>query len=58
MEAYVMQESESLRIFVSKKRYDTQSLNERLHEKPLEKDGKGKDNRYGVYYQVPASILL
>ncbi len=45
-EAYVMQESVSLRILREKKRYDLQSPNGRLHEKPSAKGGTGKENRY------------
>jgi hypothetical protein len=45
VEAYVMQESDSLRILCEKKRYDLQSPNGRLHEKPLAKGGNGKENR-------------
>jgi hypothetical protein len=45
-EAHVMQESVSLRIFCEKKRYDLQWPNGRLHEKPLAKGGKGKENWY------------
>jgi hypothetical protein len=43
-EAYVMQESASLRILCEKKRYDLHSPNGRLHQKPLAKGGKGKEN--------------
>jgi hypothetical protein len=42
--AHVTREYESLRIFVSKKRYDAQLPDRRLHVKPLEKGGKGKEN--------------
>jgi hypothetical protein len=45
-EAYVMQESVSLRILCEKKRYDLQSPNGRSHEKPSAKGGTGKENRY------------
>jgi hypothetical protein len=45
-EAYVMQESVSLRIHCEKKRYITHSPNGHLHEKPLAKGGTGKENRY------------
>ncbi len=41
VEAYVMQESVSLRILCEKKSYDLQSSNGRLHEKPLVKGGSG-----------------
>jgi hypothetical protein len=46
VEAYVMQESVSLRILCEKKRYDLQSPNVCLHAKPLVKGGTGKENRY------------
>jgi hypothetical protein len=42
-EAYVMQESASLRI-LCKKRYDLRSPNGCSHQKLLAKDGKGKEN--------------
>jgi hypothetical protein len=45
-EAYVMQESVSLRICSEKKRYVLHSPNGRLHEKPLAKGGTEKENRY------------
>jgi hypothetical protein len=45
-EAYVTQESVSLRILREKKRYDSRSPNRRSHEKPLAKGGTGKENRY------------
>jgi hypothetical protein len=45
-EDYVTQESVSLRMICEKKRYDLQSSNGRLHEKPLAKGGTGKVNRY------------
>jgi hypothetical protein len=45
-EAYVRQESVSLRILREKKRYDLQLPNKRLHEKPLAKGRMGKENRY------------
>jgi hypothetical protein len=45
-EAYVMHENARLRILDEKKRYDLQSPNRRLHEKPLEKVGTGKENWY------------
>jgi hypothetical protein len=45
-EAYVTQESVSRRILREKKRYDLQSPNGQLHEKPLAKGGRGKENRY------------
>jgi hypothetical protein len=45
-EAYVTQESVSLRILSEKKRYDLQSPNGHLHQKPLAKGGMGKENRY------------
>jgi hypothetical protein len=41
-EAYVTQESVSLRISCEKKRYDLRLPNRYLHEKPLEKGGMGK----------------
>ncbi len=46
VEAYVVQESVSLRKLREKRRDDLQSPNERLHEKPLTKGGMGKENRY------------
>jgi hypothetical protein len=45
-EAYVTQESVSLRILSEKKRYDLRLPNGRLHEKPLAKGGTGRENRY------------
>jgi hypothetical protein len=45
-EAYVMQESVSLRIICEKKRYDLQLPNGHLHEKPSVKGETGKENRY------------
>jgi hypothetical protein len=45
-EAYVMQESFSLRILSEKKRYDLQLPNGHLHEKLSAKGGMGKENRY------------
>jgi hypothetical protein len=45
-EAYVMQESVILRILSEKKRYDLQSPNRHLHEKPSAKGRTGKENRY------------
>ncbi len=57
-EAYVMQESASSRILCEKKRYDLHFPNGRLHQNPLAKDGKGKENLCWVYYQVFLSILL
>ncbi len=42
VEAYVTQESDSLRIVCEKKRYDLGSPNGRLHEKPSAKGGTGK----------------
>jgi hypothetical protein len=41
-EAYVTQESVSLRILCEKKRYDLRSPNGRLHEKPSAKGKTGK----------------
>jgi hypothetical protein len=46
VEAYVMQESVSLRILGEEKRYDLRLPNGCLHEKPLEKGGTGKEIRY------------
>jgi hypothetical protein len=43
-EAYVTQESASLRILCEKKRYDLKFPNGRLHEKPLAKGRNGKEN--------------
>jgi hypothetical protein len=43
-EAYVRGQSVCLRILCEKKRYDLQSPNGRLHEKPLAKCGTGKEN--------------
>ena len=43
-EAYVTQESASSRILCEKKRYDSCSPNGPLHQKPLAKGGKGKEN--------------
>ena len=43
--AYVTQERDSSRILCENKRYDSQSPNEHLYEKPLAKGGKGKENR-------------
>jgi hypothetical protein len=57
-EAYVTQERMSLRIFVRKKGMICNIPNRHLHQKPLAKCRNGKENRYCVYYQVPASILL
>jgi hypothetical protein len=45
-EADVTQESVSSRILCEKKRYDMQSPNGGLHEKPLAKGRTGKENRY------------
>jgi hypothetical protein len=45
-EAYVMQESVSLRILGEKKRYDLRLPNGRSHEKPSLKGGTGKENWY------------
>jgi hypothetical protein len=45
-EAYVMQESVSLRILHEKKRFDLWSPNGRSHEKPLVKGRTGKENWY------------
>jgi hypothetical protein len=45
-EAYVTQESVGSRILGEKKRYDLQSPNGRLHEKPLSKGKTGKENWY------------
>jgi hypothetical protein len=56
-EAYVTQESVSLRIYV-RRNYDLQLPNGRLHEKPLTKGGTGKECWYKFLYQVPTSILL
>ncbi len=44
-EAYVTQESVSLRILGEKKRYDLQMPNGHLHEKPSAKGRMGKENR-------------
>jgi hypothetical protein len=44
VEAYVMQESASSRILCEKKRYDLHSPNRHLHQKPLAKGRKGKEN--------------
>jgi hypothetical protein len=41
-EAYVTQESASLRILCGKKKYDSRSPNGHSHEKPLAKGGYGK----------------
>jgi hypothetical protein len=46
VDAYVTRESVSSRILCEKKRYDLQSPNGRLQEKPLAKGGMGKENRY------------
>jgi hypothetical protein len=46
VEAYVMQESASLRILCEKKRYDLQLPNGHFHEKPLAKGGNGKENQW------------
>jgi hypothetical protein len=56
--AYATQESVSLRRLGEKKRYDLQSPNGHLHEKPLAKGGTGKENRNYFLYQVPTSVLL
>jgi hypothetical protein len=45
VEAYVMQESASLRILCEKKRYVLQLPNKCLHEKPSAKGRMGKENR-------------
>jgi hypothetical protein len=45
-EAYVTQESVSLKILCEKKRYDMRSPNGRSHEKPSAKGGTGKKYRY------------
>jgi hypothetical protein len=58
VEAYVTQESVSLRSLSERKRYDSRLPNGRLHEKPSAKGGTGKENRYWFLYQVPAGILL
>ncbi len=58
VEAYVMQEIASLRILCEKKRYDLCLPNKRLHQKPLAKGGKGKENLCWVYFQVSLSVLL
>ncbi len=57
-EAYVIQESVSSRILREKKRYEFWFPNGSLHHNSSAKDGKGKENQYWVYYQVPTSILL
>jgi hypothetical protein len=57
-EAYAMQESVSLRISCEKKRYDLQSPNRCLHEKPSAKGGTGKENWYYFLYQIITSVLL
>ncbi len=57
-EAYVMQESVSLRILCEKNRYDLWLPNGRLHEKPSAKGRTRKECRYKFLYQVPMSILL
>jgi hypothetical protein len=44
VEAYVTQESASLRILCEKKRYDLCSPNRCLHQKPSAYGGKGKKN--------------
>jgi hypothetical protein len=46
VEAYVTQESVSLRILCEKKRNDLRLPNRRLHEIPSAKGGTGKENRY------------
>jgi hypothetical protein len=46
VEAYVTQESVSLRILGEEKRYDSQLPNGRLHEKLTAKGGTGKENQY------------
>jgi hypothetical protein len=46
VEAYVTQESVSLRILCEKKRYDSRLPNRRLHQKPSAKGRKGKENLY------------
>jgi hypothetical protein len=46
VEAYVTRESVSSRILGEKKRYDSQSPNGCLHEKPSAKGGTGKKNWY------------
>jgi hypothetical protein len=56
-EACVMQESVSLKIYV-KKRYDLQSPNGHLHEKPLAKGGMGIECRYKILNKVTTIILL
>jgi hypothetical protein len=43
-EAYVMQESANSRILCEKKRYDLRLPNGHLHQKPLVRGGKGKEN--------------
>ncbi len=45
-EVYATQESVSSRILCEKKRYDSRSLNGRLHEKSLGKGRTRKENRY------------
>jgi hypothetical protein len=44
LEVYITQESVSLRVLCEKKRYDSCSPNGPLHQKPLAKGGKGKEN--------------
>jgi hypothetical protein len=46
VEAYVTQESDSLRILRAKKRYDLRSPNGCSHEKPSAKSKMGKENWY------------
>ncbi len=58
VEAYVTGESAGLKILCEMKRYELRLPNGRLHQKPSEKGGKGKEYWYWVYYQVPASNLL
>jgi hypothetical protein len=46
VEAYVTQESVSLRILCEKKRYDLQLPHGHLQEEPSAKGGTGKENQY------------
>ncbi len=57
-EAYVTQGSASSRILCEKKSFGSRSPNRHMHQKPSAKGRNGKENRYWVNYQVPASILL
>jgi hypothetical protein len=58
VEVYVTQESVRLRILCEKKRYDLQSPNGRLHEKPSAKGGTGEKTGTHSSSQSPTSVLF